>query len=160
VYGEHQNIGDRYRNVVGIFMNQIMQHRPMTLFGDGLQTRAFSYIDDVAPFIANSVNIPDAYNEVINVGADRPYTVRHLSEVVARAFGVPPDIQYLPARNEVLHAYADHAKARRLLGQKAATSLEEGVERMAVWAQGVGARSSQTFRDIDIHQKLPTAWQA
>src|SRR5690606_24729495 len=49
VYGEHQNIGDRYRNVIGIFMNQIMQGKPLTVFGDGQQTRAFSYIDDVAP---------------------------------------------------------------------------------------------------------------
>ena len=51
VYGENQNLGDRYRNVIGIFMNQIMQGRPMTIFGDGKQTRAFSYIDDVAPVI-------------------------------------------------------------------------------------------------------------
>ncbi len=60
VYGENQNIGDRYRNVIGIFMNQIMQGQPLTIFGDGEQTRAFSYIDDVAPTIANSVNVPAA----------------------------------------------------------------------------------------------------
>ena len=160
VYGEHQNIGDRYRNVVGIFMNQIMQDKPMTIFGDGMQTRAFSHIDDVAPYIANSVNIPEAYNEVINIGADKPYTVRHLAKVVARAFGVAPDIQYLPARNEVLHAYADHAKASRILGQKATISLEEGVERMGAWARRVGARSSQAFRDIEIHENLPVTWRA
>ena len=58
VYGENQNIGDRYRNVIGIFMNQIMQGQPMTIFGDGSQTRAFSYIDDVAPIIARSVDVP------------------------------------------------------------------------------------------------------
>ncbi len=54
VYGERQNIGDKYRNVVGIFMNQILQGKPMTVFGDGTQTRAFSYIGDVAPVIAES----------------------------------------------------------------------------------------------------------
>ena len=159
VYGEHQNIGDRYRNVVGIFMNQIMQGKPMTIFGDGTQTRAFSYIDDVAPYIASSVHVPEAYNEVINIGADKPYTVRYLAEVVARAFGVAPDIQYLPARNEVLHAYADHAKAHRILGQKATVELEEGVARMAAWARKVGARRSQTFQDIEIRQNLPVAWR-
>jgi UDP-glucose 4-epimerase len=47
VYGERQNIGDKYRNVVGIFMNQILQGKPMTVFGDGSQTRAFSYIGDM-----------------------------------------------------------------------------------------------------------------
>src|SRR3954470_2497080 len=64
VYGEYQNIGDRYRNVVGIFMNQLMQGEPLTVFGDGNQTRAFSYIGDVAPYIAASVDVPEAYNEV------------------------------------------------------------------------------------------------
>jgi len=159
VYGEHQNIGDRYRNVAGIFMNQIMQDQPMTIFGDGTQTRAFSYIDDVAPYITNSVNIPKAYNEVINIGADKPYAVQYLAEAVAQAFGVIPEIQYLPARSEVAHAYADHAKAHRILGQKGAVSLKEGIERMAAWARRVGARRSQEFRNIEVREKLPASWQ-
>jgi len=75
VYGERQNIGDKYRNVVGIFMNQILQGKPMTVFGDGSQTRAFSYIGDVAPIIAEAVDVPDAYNQVFNIGADQPYSV-------------------------------------------------------------------------------------
>src|ERR1700741_4410465 len=58
VYGEFQNIGDKYRNVVGIFMNQILQGKPLTIFGDGLQQRAFSYIDDVAPVIARAAAEP------------------------------------------------------------------------------------------------------
>lgn len=159
VYGENQNIGDRYRNVIGIFMNQIMQGKPMTIFGDGTQTRAFSYIDDVAPYITDSVNIPEAYNEVINIGADKPYTVQYLAQVVARALGVVPEIQYLPARNEVLHAYSDHSKARRILGQKGTVSLEEGIERMAAWARRVGARKGQEFRNIEVREKLPASWQ-
>ncbi len=75
VYGERQNIGDRYRNVVGIFMNQIMQGLPMSVFGDGRQTRAFSYVGDVAPIVAESIDVPAAYNEVFNVGADQPCSV-------------------------------------------------------------------------------------
>ena len=55
VYEERQNIGDPYRNVVGIFMNQIMQGKELTIFGDGMQTRAFSHIDDVAPIIAQAI---------------------------------------------------------------------------------------------------------
>ena len=58
VYGPRQNIGDRYRNVVGIFMNQILQDQPMTIFGDGTQTRAFSYVDDVAPVMAGAIDVP------------------------------------------------------------------------------------------------------
>ena len=159
VYGENQNIGDRYRNVIGIFMNQIMQGRPMTIFGDGTQTRAFSYIDDVAPIIARSVEVPQAYNEIFNIGADQPYTVNELAETVARAFGVEPKIQYLPARNEVKHAYSDHTKARRIFGQHATVGLEEGIARMAAWAKRVGARQSQEFENIEIRRNLPAGWQ-
>lgn len=159
VYGENQNIGDRYRNVIGIFMNQIMQDQPMTIFGDGSQTRAFSYIDDVAPIIARSVDVPAAYNQVFNVGADQPYTVQHLAETVAGAFRVTSQIRYLPARNEVQHAYPDHGKARRVFGQDTAVSLEEGVARMAAWAQRVGARASQSFDNIEITRNLPPSWQ-
>ena len=60
VYGERQHIGDRYRNVIGIFMNQLMRGEPMTIFGDGTQTRAFSYIGDVAPLIARAIDVPAA----------------------------------------------------------------------------------------------------
>jgi UDP-glucose 4-epimerase len=159
VYGENQNIGDRYRNVVGIFMNQIMQGKPLTVFGDGLQTRAFSYIDNVALPIAKSVMIPAAYNEIINIGADTPYTVRHLAEVVAAAFGVGPDIQYLTQRNEVLHAYATHEKAQQLFGDiTAPVGLEEGIAKMAAWARSVGARQGQVFRDIEVHKNMPPSW--
>src|SRR5437867_10461579 len=91
VYGEYQNIGDKYRNVVGIFMNQIMQGKPLTIFGDGTQTRAFSYIDDVAPVIARAITNPRAFGQVFNVGGDTPYTVTELAQVVSECMGVTPD---------------------------------------------------------------------
>ena len=75
VYGEHQNIGDKYRNIIGIFMNQILRGQPLTIFGDGNQTRAFSYIDDVAPVIARSVMNREAYGQVFNVGGDQPRAI-------------------------------------------------------------------------------------
>src|SRR5207253_3171002 len=87
VYGERQNIGDRYRNVVGIFMNQLLRGEPMSIFGDGTQIRAFTHINDVAPIIAASVDYPDARNEVFNVGADEPHTVNSLAQIVAAALG-------------------------------------------------------------------------
>ena len=160
VYGENQNIGDRYRNVIGIFMNQLMRGEPMTVFGDGSQTRAFSYIDDVAPHIANCVNIPETYGQIINIGADKPYTLNYLAEVVARTFGQEQQIKYLPARNEVIHAYSDHAKARRLFGQDVTVDLEEGVRRMAAWAQQVGARQGQDFENIEVLRNLPPSWRS
>jgi len=160
VYGENQNIGDRYRNVIGIFMNQIMQGQSMTIFGDGSQARAFSHIDDVAPVLARSVDVPAAYNQVFNVGADQPYTVSQLAEVVAAAFGVAPEIKRLPARNEVQHAYPDHSKARQAFGEHTPVPLAEGIARMAAWAQRVGARGGQPFGNIEITRNLPPSWRS
>jgi len=159
VYGENQNLGDRYRNVIGIFMNQIMQGQPMTIFGDGSQTRAFSYIDDVAPVIAASIARPAAYNQVYNVGADRPYSVAELANVVAKAMGVPPQIKKLEARNEVVHAYSAHEKVKGAFGDLIKNvTLEEGVNRMAVWAKKVGARQGQAFSGVEVRRNMPPSW--
>jgi len=158
VYGEHQNIGDRYRNVIGIFMNQIMQGQPMTIFGDGLQTRAFSYISDVAPIIARSIENPNSYNQVFNVGADTPYTVNYLAETVAKAMGVQPDVIHLDSRNEVQHAFSSHDKIRNVFENIEPVPLEIGIQRMATWARRVGARQSKTFQEIEIGRNLPPSW--
>jgi UDP-glucose 4-epimerase len=158
VYGERQNIGDKYRNVVGIFMNQILQGKPMTVFGDGAQTRAFSYIGDVAPVIAASIAVPAARNQVFNIGADRPYTINELATTVAAAMGVTPNLAYLPARNEVVNAYSSHAKLDAIFGPRTLTSLEDGIAAMAAWVKQHGARSSQEFRGIEIAKNLPRAW--
>jgi UDP-glucose 4-epimerase len=160
VYGEYQNIGDRYRNVIGIFMNQLMQGKSLTVFGDGKQTRAFSYISDVAPYIANCVNIPGAYNEVFNIGADKEYTVNELAETVMEVLGIQGDLRHLEARNEVMHAYSDHSKAKKVFNitDGSFTTLKDGVQKMADWAIKVGARQSNTFSNIEILEKLPPVW--
>jgi UDP-glucose 4-epimerase len=159
VYGEYQNIGDRYRNVIGIFMNRLMQGESMPVFGDGTQTRAFSYVGDLAPILARSVEVPEAYGEVFNVGADREYSINELATVVAEAMGVEPRLEHLEARKEVLHAYSDHEKARRVFGEAEGTPLREGIQRMADWARSVGPRESQRFRAIEVTRNLPPAWR-
>lgn len=158
VYGEKQNIGDKYRNVVGIFMNQILQGKPMSIFGDGEQTRAFSYIGDIAPIIAESVELPAATNQIFNIGADEPYTINVLAQEIARAMGVSPNIHHVPARNEVVHAYSSHEKVQRIFGDRQLTTLEEGVARMAAWVQQHGARQSQEFEGIEVMKNFPKAW--
>ena len=158
VYGERQNIGDKYRNVVGIFMNQILQGKPMTVFGDGSQTRAFSYIGDVAPIIAEAVETPEAYNQVFNIGADQPYSVNELAECVAEAMGVKPDLVHLPARNEVADAYSSHEKIRQVFGNRPLHSLDEGLDRMAAWVKSHGARHSRDFEGIEVTKNFPQAW--
>lgn len=159
VYGTYQNLGDKYRNVVGIFMNQLMQGKPLSVFGDGNQTRAFSYIKDVAPYIANCVNIKEAINEIFNIGADKEYTINELAQTTMTAMGITGELRHLPPRNEVVHAYADHSKAHRVFKMDKNTSLKDGLQEMAEWAKKAGIRKSVKFKNIEITEKLPSFWQ-
>jgi UDP-glucose 4-epimerase len=158
VYGEGQNIGDRYRNVAGIFMNQILRGEPMTIFGDGTQVRAFTHISDVAPIIASCVNVPGARNEVFNVGADVPYAVNDLARIVCEAMEAKCEVVYLDPRNEVRVAFSDHSKAERVFGMKAQTTLPNGIRAMAEWVKAHGARESSIFENIEVARNMPASW--
>ncbi len=159
VYGERQHIGDRYRNVIGIFMNQLMRGEPMSIFGDGTQTRAFSYIGDVAPLIADSIDVPAAFNQTFNVGADESTTVNELARMVARAMGKEPRIRHLEARKEVLHAVADHSRVADVFGYRAKWTLDRGLKQMAEWALRVGPREPSRRADVEIAKHLPPSWR-
>jgi UDP-glucose 4-epimerase len=159
VYGERQHIGDRYRNVIGIFMNQLMRDEPMSIFGDGTQTRAFSYIGDVAPLIADAIDVPAAFNQTFNIGADESTTVNELAAQVAKAMGEKPRIKHLEARKEVLHAVADHSKVVEVFGYRPRWSLDRGLKQMAEWALSVGPREPSRRADVEVARNLPASWR-
>jgi UDP-glucose 4-epimerase len=159
VYGERQNLGDPYRNVVGIFMNLAMQSKPLTIFGDGTQQRAFSYVGDIVGAIADSPGIPAARNRVFNVGADTPYSVNELAQICCEVMGVTPNITHLPAREEVHVAYSDHSLAQEILGLEAKVSLREGLQRVADWAKAHGPMAGTPFSGIEIMKNLPPSWR-
>ena len=159
VYGELQNIGDRYRNVLGIFVNQILRGEPLSIFGDGEQTRGFSYVGDVVPAIAEAPFTAGALGEVFNVGADTPYTVNQLADAVRTAMGVPDHpVVHHEARDEVKHAFSDHSKVRAVFGELPSTPLEEGIGRMVAWAREHGPRRTRRFAEIEIPKNLPRFW--
>lgn len=159
VYGERQNISDRYRNVIGIFMNNVLRGEPMPVFGDGRQTRAFSHVSDVAPVIARSPRVEAAACGTFNVGADEAHSVLDLAHLVAEAFDVEPEIRHLPARNEVVHAFSDHTRIREVFGEQDPVALRDGIFRMAEWVRTHGARAPVDFvGDIEIHKNLPPSW--
>lgn len=158
VYGERQNLGDKYRNVIGIFMNQIMKGQPLTIFGDGKQTRAFTYIKDVAPTIARAAFEKDAYNQIFNIGADRKYSVIGLAREVARAMGVEPELRHVEEREEVKHVYCSHRKFNAFFKSEGSHTLAEGLKVMADWAKEYGAKRSKPFKHIEIVRNLPPVW--
>jgi len=160
VYGENQNIGDKYRNVIGIFMNNILQNKQMPIFGDGSQTRAFSYIDDVATSIAHSGFMSSAYNEIFNIGADKPYSIKTLATEIANVMNVKLDIKHLKQRNEVLNAYSTHGKSKKYFGHlMQGTDLVSGLTLMAKWVKKIGSRQSSEFKNIEIIKNLPDTWR-
>jgi UDP-glucose 4-epimerase len=163
VFGPRQNINDPYRNVVGIFMARAMEGQAMPVFGDGAQSRSFSYIDVVAEAIVQSPLLPAARNLTVNIGGDESLSVSELAERVSRVMKVPPKIEFLPARKEVKHAHCDHSLARRIFADAYArytVNIPDGLERMA---QHVRSHPVPAATDcpapIELAQSLPPSWR-
>jgi UDP-glucose 4-epimerase len=109
--------------------------------------------------MARAPEVPQAQNEVFNVGADTPYSILELAEEISRAFKKPLKLKHLPPRNEVVHAFSDHSKARRIFGATKPVTLREGIGRMAEWVLSKGSATPVWFNDIEIEKKLPPSWR-
>ncbi len=159
VFGTRQNIGDKYRNVVGIFMNRLLWGQPMRIFGDGEQVRAFTYVADIIPMIAKAPTEPKAYGKVFNAGGEIPITINRLAELVADAMEMPLCVVHTEPRYEVKYAFCNHAPAREVFDFKPVTSLEDGMRTMAEWVKKYGARQSKFYQGIEIEKNLPSFWR-
>jgi UDP-glucose 4-epimerase len=159
VYGPRQNIWDKYRNVIGIFMNQVLGGKPMTIFGDGTQTRAFSYIGDIAYKIANSIHIPESYNQIFNIGGEVPYSINQLAELVGNSLELEYTTIHTQPRYEVQDAYCSHEKVERFFGKLSQTPIENGLKEMAEWAKKRGFKEGQKWDALEVKKNLPEFWQ-
>lgn len=160
VYGEYQNIADKYRNVIAIFMHQVLHGQPLSIFGDGSQTRAFSYVGDVAPVIARSVGDTKAYNEVFNIGSDEEITIQQLAQFVMETMESVSEINYLDARHEAQHAHADHTKLQQYFDLPVPTTIQEGLLQMAYWAKNTTHQPiQQAFDQLEVVKNLPSFWK-
>jgi len=159
VYGERQNHGDPYRNVLGIFINNIMLNKPLTIFGDGNQTRAFTYIKDITPYIAQSATNDQATNQIINIGSDKPYTINQLANIINSYFPQKTEIVHLPSRVEVYQAFSSHSKAKKIFNITQTTPMEVGLKNMIDYAQKIGPLKTKKFKKIEIEEKLPESWK-
>lgn len=138
-FGERQSLRDKFRNVVGIFMNRCMRNEPLYVYGDGEQVRAFSYIYDSLGCYLRCLS-KDISKEIVNIGGTKPITINRLAEEVLKHFpNSKSRIKYLPERPcEVKVAYCENKKAEKLLGYKEIYGWKEGVAKMAAWAKNVG----------------------
>ena len=135
VLGKYQNIWDRYRNVIGIFIRKTLNGEPILVYGDGEQTRAFSDIQYyMEPF---DILLTEHDGEIFNIGADKFFSLNQVAETVqsiGKKYGYEVPIEHGPPRHEVKHAYCDHTKAKNLLKFQDNTRLEELIEDVFVWA--------------------------
>ena len=160
VYGSRQNISDAYRNVLGIWMNLIMKGRPVYIYGDGEQRRAFSYVDDVNPAMANVMSNPRANGEIINLGSGEVVSINEACRVVLGVMGSDLEPIHLDERpGEVKNAFCTTKKSEELLGYETRVGLEEGVGRMVEWVKEIGPQEPTYTLPLEITKRAPRVWR-
>jgi UDP-glucose 4-epimerase len=160
VYGPRQNIADPYRNVLGIWINMIMKGEPPYIYGDGKQTRAFSYIEDATPAIANAGLYKKANGHIINVGSAEVVTISQACKMVLETMDSDLKPIYLEERpGEVKHAYCTTEKSEKLLDYKTKYKLKEGIKKMVEWAKKIGPQEPTYRVPLEITKKVPRVWK-
>ena len=159
VLGIYQNIWDRYRNVIGIFIRKTLNGQPILVYGDGEQTRAFSDIRYyMEPF---DKLLTDYSGEIFNIGADKYFSLNEVAETVqsiGKKYGYDVPIEHGEPRHEVKHAYCDHTKAKTILEFKDETNLEELIESMFVWAMKQPNRKVKSM-EYEVEKNIYDYWK-
>ena len=158
VYGVKQNIWDKYRNVLGIWMHQHLNGEPMTIFGDGEQTRAFSFIDDSLEPLWNAAIRPEASKEIINLGGIEEISIKYASEVLREVIG-SGEVIHLEGRHEVKHSIPTFQKSIDILGFKHETNLKEGLTQMWEWAQKQPMRERFVWPEYELDKGIYSFWK-
>jgi UDP-glucose 4-epimerase len=158
VYGIKQNIWDKYRNVLGIWMYQHMNGEPMTIFGDGEQTRAFSYIDDIVEPLWNAAIRPEASKEIINLGGVEEWSINDANTVLVDVIG-RGDVVYKEGRHEVKHSIPTFQKSIDILGFEHKTTLKEGLTKMWDWAQEQPKRNRFVWENYELDNGIYSFWK-
>ncbi len=159
VYGIGQNIFDRYRNVLGIWMYQHLNGEPLTVYGSGEQTRAFSYIDDTTPCLWAAATYKEASKQIINVGGTKACTINEAKEMMLEVFGWDAEVVYKEARYEVKHAVPSYQKSIDLLDYADNHSLELGLRKMWNWAKTLKMRDRFKWPEYEINKGLYSYWK-
>ena len=159
VLGVYQNIWDRYRNVIGIFIRKTLNNQPILVYGDGNQTRAFSDIK----YYMNPFDklLTDYDGEIFNIGADKYFSLNEVAETVqkiGRKYGHDVPIEHGEPRHEVKHAYCDHTKAKTILQFEDNTNLEELIESVFVWAMKQPNRKVKKM-DYEVTKDIYDYWK-
>lgn len=159
VIGTNQNIWDRYRNVIGIWIRQILKGNQITVFGDGSQKRAFSDVMYILKPLENLMGLGDC--EIFNIGSDKEYEIKEIAQLtkeIGEKFGYCPKIEHLEARNEVIDAFCNHNKAKLILGFEDHTNIYSSVTRMFSWAKDQPERKVRNMK-YEVEKNIYGYWK-
>jgi len=159
VYGVNQNIWDKYRNVLGIWMYQHLNGEPMTIFGDGEQTRAFSFIDDSLEPLWNSAIREGASKQIINLGGIEEISINQANKILCKVIGGDIDVVHLEARHEVKHSIPTYQKSVDILGFEHKTSMLEGLTKMWEWAKQQPKRERFVWPEYELDKGIYSFWK-
>jgi UDP-glucose 4-epimerase len=158
VFGINQNIWDKYRNVLGIWMYYHMGGQPITIFGDGTQKRAFSYIDDSLEPLWNAAIKPEASKQIINLGGIHEYSINEAADTLIEVIGGGKKM-HLEGRHEVHTAISTHQKSIDILGFEHKTDLREGLTKMWEWAQLQPKRERFIWENYELEKGIYSFWK-
>jgi UDP-glucose 4-epimerase len=150
VYGPGQALDNPYQGVLGIFLGNLLRGEPITIFGDGEQTRDFVYVDDIVDAWVRALRNPAADGRVINLGSGRSISINQLAEAAIAAFGGAPGTHRIiraPARpGEQRSVGADVRLAKSILDWEPRTTFEAGLAETLRWARAEVAANPSTLR--------------
>ena len=161
IIGPRQKYDDPFRNVVSIMINRMLQGKAPIIYGDGKQTRCFSYIDDCLSCLIPMLDQKNLNREIINIGPDEEFvTINKIAELCSNITGINLSPIYKKDRpKEVKHATCSADKARLLLKYKTQVSLKEGIEKTFKYINERGVKPFDYNINIEINNELtPTTW--
>ncbi len=161
IIGPRQKFDDPFRNVASIMINRMLQGKQPIIYGDGQQMRCFSFMQDVINPLLKACDTDVVDGQVTNIGPDEEFvTIEELAQKIAKILDFDLDPIYMPGRpQEVKHANCSADKARRLLGYKTSTTLEEGLTELAEWIKTKGARPFNYHLPLEfVTEKTPKTW--
>jgi len=158
-YGINQNIWDKYRNVLGIWMHQIINGQQPTIFGDGTQTRAFSYVDDSVIPMWNAAIKEECKGQIINLGGIKEYSINEACQTLLDITGTDIKPVYLEQRHEVQHAWSSWEKSVDLLEFEHKVDLEEGLIKTWNWALQQPSREQFVWSEYELDNGIYSYWK-
>ena len=161
IVGPRQKYDDPYRNVMSIFLNKMLLNEQVYIYGDGLQKRCFSYVDDCIDCMVKSIHESRSSRQVINIGPDEEtITIKELADLCSNEIGHNKEPIFVPQRpKEVKYATCSSEKARKILGYETKVSLKEAIKKTAKYIKDKGPKKFEYHIDLEINNEItPETW--